>query len=1132
MAINPLATTAAAAANSNGIVDSRNVTLTGSQVCYSWYLADDPMLEEILKGHITLSLASNPPNEMYGADYVKKIGIALKIILPQLTPLDPAVTQHDWVGDPLEPLLYNSKDLYDYLHADDPAGFHPTETFTQQIKDLIGIYETLKAHESRIHLVLGLGLDPADIDVRNEVTKKVDRHILRAIDDDLVKIEFFDPEKQKVIHNASKAINVGSFTRVYKETGVNLYKEPYDVGANIIDGVYQYTRVFVESLLPDDWAYVKIWYTDMYPGPYPDDENQIQIKGYMKQAHLWLRTKMPEPSAELYKIQKTSVTLQSKTGDGGDATEPDTNATLYQGESLFDIAYAKYAPPGTSDVRAFNYNLPSGATVDIRYFVNVLLYVNNPGGQKFRDYKVLDPDTGQFTKEVYSRSAVFLEDQSKLADFIGNFVDNLGKEKPSTEAHEQTWANWEGRMDSADKAGTRFSDANKEVTVGDYHIWVPSVHMAESLYNIVSIGSYIPIANVFDNINNWMRDLNGILKTGLDAIWPVGMGVSIEMGLGAAFAIPITVDGTAQIELKRTKDNEFKLSRQGKIGVGASLEASAGFFLGSSSRQYSNDFTERRFGIGGVLEASYKESVEVQIVQEMTFDLTRDWAVISLMAGAFMQDGMVSGYDAASKFAHTYLGAFEFVNINPNMYTTKLALGISKNYEGEISGKVGMFLGQLGPEAHEGSSDWEDSGKRGELVESGEGYLWPWVINLFCANFKIDMKVALAAGIEVEFDGGLQYIPSSGLHLPEKASVKIGFDVEAQGSVNAASGALSTVTKIVNSIAEVDTTFDFSSFSFAGEIGFGAEFKVDCKFAERVALASTTKNVIDGNSEAKDQYELRALPAPSFDASTLTIAAFQKRGGLDSYDGPAFKKGLELNLNWKDLLNFDGTNIVDALIKAVTALKIEQRVMIDMKDILKNYWHKDTFEADEQVRKLEDKQSDAPTKWWEYVGVSVNIYFTTAYELPTHTWAGMFRNMYDAWQKGESITGYEIIKTFVLVLLDYIQLRNPDSNFLKFASDMASVITTISKAELYVEAKGGFEVDAKVAAAAKAKVKLNGGLAISYTKDLVEYLNKFEGQKFADLCYLLWTNPEKFFRTYMPQTGEKAVTKEVAPATP
>lgn len=249
----------------------------------------------------------------------------------------------------------------------------------------------------------------------------------------------------------------GNTTAVKTEDGANFYNKPQGV---ILETLPFNTVVYVISVDEQDWAYVEY-------------ENK---RGYVNVKRLSTGTPMPGSQAKLYKI------------NDGDTAERVVN-------------------------EFFNLNKDE----DRRYYVNVLLYLNNPNN--------LD------TRGIYT------EDQLDLLEWLTIDYDRIKLRK-------------------------------------DYLIWVPDKTYADSLMHKVNSGSYSK------EWNKKITEATEGIRNTVDKFWPIGFGAYYGASVGATFIAPIGVDGYIETYFYRKDENTIALKKYDKVAAGLDTGFSAGFYVG------------------------------------------------------------------------------------------------------------------------------------------------------------------------------------------------------------------------------------------------------------------------------------------------------------------------------------------------------------------------------------------------------------------------------------------------------------------------------------------------------------------------------------------------------------------------
>ena len=509
---------------------------------------------------------------------------------------------------------------------------------------------------------------------------------------------------------------------------------------SLIHLVQRQTKIVVMhdvSAYSDGWYYVKVLIHQPNGSPYFED-------GYIPKSHFLpsLRS-MPDPEALLIEI--------------------DANSSIHR--SVYDIVrtyyyvntFSLYSPENERNVPLVTQPvLDSNGDYDpneednesyayFKFYVNLLLYANNPNGVNAADQSIYlkdKPDTNNELIDSLNPRIRYTDDGEWETKSNYLYFLKLMKELNSS-AH---W-DWDANNDNA----------YSQIVVKDgYNLWVPSRHFADRLYAILNTDN--------EYLGQIASDLAATLRE-----WPRGLGVGLSGSIAATFAIPVRgeIAGGTYLSRKHTPNNDvvLVLRKEGKLGVGASLEASAGLKVSSGRMKNFTDAVPA--GLGGQVSVGGSGSFNLECEFEfpLSLELDQNWYETNeYVIWPLLMTLATFGTNPMELLAYEFLKSFADYNINPMSYLTKL--NITNDAEISVGGSAGFSLGW-----DEGEDLWDESEDPGKDKN-------PWSVRNLLALMNLQLggnitgNFALGFNYEAEY-GDDPFNPYIDWRVPEKFTLSV-----------------------------------------------------------------------------------------------------------------------------------------------------------------------------------------------------------------------------------------------------------------------------------------------------------------------------------------------------------------------
>lgn len=585
---------------------------------------------------------------------------------------------------------------------------------------------------------------------RLDETGVLDAATLLFIDRELREIKFYDVDQEKVIHHAGRATWVCEFTVVQKET-CGFWTEPLESKLHDSIELELNDRVLIHQILDSgQWCYVEL------------DDGTL---GYLKTDLLWTDSAMPDTGATLYRIPEGS------------------------GMGLLDIVALHY--PLTSEDEELE--------IDRRFYANLLLYVNNPGGERTKIRKQLNFETGIFDLEdespveaaLYSTDPAYNWKAYTLLLFASPalfLTMNLA---------EATWNAYENFIST--ETGTHRDDWKKARAVGNKFIWIPSKNFAHTLREVVNTGSIT--GNIKEAFQKFNRASFNRFKPILDEWWPAGTGYRVDVGLGATFVFPAALDGDYYSYIYRDtegtvgrsaeeKSYRFKLYRRGIVKGGFDAGVGAGLFIGMGGLGKHGKWAtgSSSVGIGAGAGAEVFAGPRVLVQEEFTFDLDESTDLAFMLFMCTQNDffermnnglGPGVGFSTSSpgpSMASIILKTFDWMGIDPYDYMTHFKVEGAFEVSGGAAASAGLRFGDSVGKME--TAAWGPREDNQMPYQRGNWFAPQIVAQVLSVQLGINFTGDICMGFEMDFPEGFSEEEAYGFRIPNKILATGYFDAE------------------------------------------------------------------------------------------------------------------------------------------------------------------------------------------------------------------------------------------------------------------------------------------------------------------------------------------------------------------
>ncbi|GEM_PF-2166919 len=258
-----------------------------------------------------------------------------------------------------------------------------------------------------------------------------------------------------------------------------------------------------------------------------------------------------------------------------------------------------------------------------------------------------------------------------------------------------------------------------------------------------------------------------LLQAAVNTAWPVGVGMSLDAGLGATFGYPIYLGVDAFLEVSHSAPDTIRMKRGGQLTEAFDTGVGAGGFIGFGGQETGGGNREGGFGIGAEAGAQFQAGLKQCVSQTFEFPVMNDagFSAFLLMA-AGVSEGAV--FQLASVFID------ELRALNPMNYNTANKFEFKVFAEGNAAAQAGVRT--AGENTEEGGSTWDSS--EGSRDTGGRP---PWYDLRSLIRASVTGNAAAEAGVSAEMEVKSFTDNPDGTRVPSEMEFALG----AEGSATA-----------------------------------------------------------------------------------------------------------------------------------------------------------------------------------------------------------------------------------------------------------------------------------------------------------------------------------------------------------
>ncbi len=260
-----------------------------------------------------------------------------------------------------------------------------------------------------------------------------------------------------------------------------------------------------------------------------------------------------------------------------------------------------------------------------------------------------------------------------------------------------------------------------------------------------------------------------LLQSAVNTAWPVGMGMSLDAGLGATFGYPIYLGVDAFLEVSHSAPNTIRMKRGGELTEAFDTGAGAGGFIGFGGQETGAGNREGGFGIGAEAGAQFQAGMKQVVSQTFEFPVLDDTGFTAFLL-------MCVGVNEGAMFSVASLFIQELRALNPMNYNTQNKFEFKLFAEGNAAAQAGVRT--PGENTEEGGSTWSNSeGSR------DTGSRPPWYDLRSLIRASISGNVAAEAGVSAEMEVKNWTTHPDGTRVPSEMDFALGAEGSASASI-------------------------------------------------------------------------------------------------------------------------------------------------------------------------------------------------------------------------------------------------------------------------------------------------------------------------------------------------------------
>lgn len=182
------------------------------------------------------------------------------------------------------------------------------------------------------------------------------------------------------------------------------------------------------------------------------------------------------------------------------------------------------------------------------------------------------------------------------------------------------------------------------------------------------------------------------VKKLVSQLWPVGMGVALDAGIGLTFGIPIYAGMDYLMYLWHASDDSFKFTRRVEGRLAFNPGVGAGAYLGKQRKggnaSAAGGPTQAEYGVGAAAGAEFEGGGKAILLQDFEFPVYEDAAFLSLVLAVTTGDtGSVGGV------AVRLLEGMAGMKVDPMRYNTRTRVDAALYAQAVAEASAGLRLG-------------------------------------------------------------------------------------------------------------------------------------------------------------------------------------------------------------------------------------------------------------------------------------------------------------------------------------------------------------------------------------------------------------------------------------------------------
>ncbi|MFA0961648.1 hypothetical protein AB9P05_07565 [Roseivirga sp. BDSF3-8] len=471
-------------------------------------------------------------------------------------------------------------------------------------------------------------------------------------------------------------------------------------------------------------------------------------------------------------------------------------------------------------------------------------------------------------------------------------------------------------------ATRRMVNYDKIVILEGRDIWIPGEDFANSLEGVVSSGSR------WELLPGVSGSITQEVVEAVDTYWPVGLGLTLDAGIGLTFGAPSGDLGLGTYFYRKDEDT-LMVQKRLDLAAGVEVGVGAGYFMGRNKGE------EGRTGVGASASANAGAYGTLYGLLEYHFPFKEDQAVISALATITNTEGSM-----AMKVA-SFLDTLGYLQINPADYITKAKVAVGARGEAN----AGVFAGLRKSGGRNYSETWNQQdrapGGQASVYDLNPFKPMDFLKSLFGPEFGADAQLALEGRFGVEYGRENHRNPDTGTYEPKKESATFFIEGSALANLNISLPLipLPTVGLQQGVGVKIKTTIDHTSdnpawsspevslVAMSGELdyyaGSGSEIEMDGGEAMQ-AGTEALRNLTLTEDTFKDLVKSTRITKRMALNHALFSAPFERAlRGQDRFNALLNREGYQnfgLTVNGYLTLTFDLSNLSDRMITELTRI--------------------------------------------------------------------------------------------------------------------------------------------------------------------------------------------------------------------